>query len=151
MSAIERFMAKVKKAITGCWEWTACRDRKGYGLFHIGIRQDRTRRLVQAHRFAYQNLVAPIPAGMVLDHLCRNPSCVNPAHLQPVTAAENNRRGNSPTSINCRKTHCPRGHEYNAENTYLTPGGGRHCRICSRSRWKALRQRRKARAMENRT
>jgi len=144
MTPIERFLTKVQETITGCWEWTASRDRKGYGLFRLGIRKAGTRRLVQAHRFAYRVFVGPIPAGTVLDHLCRNPSCVNPTHLEPVTAAENNRRGNSPTATNARKTHCPRGHEYNAENTYTDPRGGRHCRICDRAKWAAIRTRRKS-------
>jgi hypothetical protein len=46
-----------------------------------------------AHRFAYLEFVGPIPDGLVLDHLCRNKKCVNPDHLEPVTNAENLRRG----------------------------------------------------------
>lgn len=74
----------------GCWEWTGARQPDGrydYGMFWDGTRA------VRAHRFAYELLVGPIPVGLELDHLCRNPPCVNPAHLEPVTHAENIRRG----------------------------------------------------------
>jgi predicted DNA-binding transcriptional regulator AlpA len=82
----ERFWEKVEP--TGfCWEWTAFKDRKGYGRFRV---DDRT---MQAHRVAYELLVGPIPEGLHLDHLCRNTSCVNPDHLEPVDLAENVRRG----------------------------------------------------------
>ncbi|WP_369010576.1 HNH endonuclease signature motif containing protein, partial [Bacillus cereus] len=47
---------------------------------------------MRAHRYVYENLSGPIPEGMELDHLCRNPPCVNPDHLDPVTHEENMRR-----------------------------------------------------------
>jgi len=71
-----------------CWLWTGGNDRRGYGRF-----SDADQRQVLAHRFAYELLVGPIPEGLDLDHLCRVPACVNPAHLEPVTNAENHRRG----------------------------------------------------------
>jgi hypothetical protein len=71
----------------GCWEWTGARCR-GYGMA-----TSHTGKTVGAHRYAYQSLIGPIPEGLVLDHLCRNPGCVNPGHLEPVTSAENTRRG----------------------------------------------------------
>lgn len=85
----ERFWEKVEKmAPDGCWFWLAS-TRNGYG--QIGQWSKGT--IDYAHRVAYEMLVGPIPAGLVLDHICRNPSCVNPAHLEPVTQAENLRRG----------------------------------------------------------
>ncbi len=93
-----------------------------------------------AHRFAYENLVGPVPTGLLLDHRCRNKSCVNPDHLDPVTSGENTRRGvlSFVTSIR-RKTHCLRGHEYTRENTYTDPAGGRRCNQCRRDRVEALK------------
>ena len=82
-TAKERFWAKVKKT-DGCWLWTGWKNDRGYGNFEV----DSTR-TVKAHRFAYEVLVGPIPDGLTLDHLCRNPSCVNPEHLEPVTLREN--------------------------------------------------------------
>lgn len=80
----DRFWAKVD--VRGpCWEWTAS-TRYGYGQFMVGNRS------MLAHRFAWQMLVGPIPDGLELDHLCRNPACVSPDHLEPVTHRENMRR-----------------------------------------------------------
>ncbi|MFB7555352.1 HNH endonuclease signature motif containing protein [Streptomyces brevispora] len=124
-----RFWSRVNKAGTlapmlgPCWTWTGYRDRDGYGRF---TSQGRT---YMAHRYAYTRLVGPIPPGLVIDHLCRNPGCVNPRHLEPVTAAENTRR-----SEPAKRTHCVRGHEFTPANTYYrTPGSGgvRQCRACN--------------------
>lgn len=93
-----RFWAKVDRT-TGdaCWPWTARLDRDGYGTLKMP-----TGRSIRAHRFAYELLVGPIPEGLVIDHLCRNRRCVNPAHLEPVTAEENWRRGDAPSAISAR-------------------------------------------------
>jgi hypothetical protein len=74
---------------SGCWLWQRSKDRHGYGQ----VRKDG--RLVYAHRRAFERHVGPIPKGLYIDHLCRNPACVNPAHLEPVTHGENLRRGAS--------------------------------------------------------
>ncbi len=118
----ERFWAKVEKTPT-CWLWRAGKDHLGYGQ----IRRDGSH--AKAHRVAYDLLVGPIPDGLELDHLCRVRNCVNPAHLEPVTHAENVRRGLSGQRQRA-KTHCPAGHPYDAENTYVAPRGDRGCRAC---------------------
>lgn len=82
----ERFWAKFVRLDSGCWQWTGAMTPQGYGHLRTGGRH------VGAHRFAYELLVGPIPAGLHIDHLCMNPSCCNPAHLEPVTQEENNRR-----------------------------------------------------------
>lgn len=87
-----------------------------------------------AHRVAYEALVAPIAAGLQLDHLCRVRRCVNPAHVEPVTQAENLRRGETITARAVAATHCPQGHPYSGENLYVNPEGHRHCRQCARDR-----------------
>ena len=76
-----------------CWEWTAHRDRRGYGRFAVGSQTDGSyRSAALAHRLAYETLVGPIPDGLEPDHLCRNQPCVNPGHLEPVTHAVNLQR-----------------------------------------------------------
>lgn len=84
-------------------------------------------RLNQAHRLMFELHRGPIPTGLQIDHLCRQPLCVNPDHLEPVTSAENTRRGKALI------THCPAGHPYDDANTYLAErptGSARHCRTC---------------------
>ncbi|MFK5284023.1 HNH endonuclease signature motif containing protein, partial [Lacticaseibacillus paracasei] len=63
----------------------------------------------KAHRFMYERLVGPIPAGMQLDHLCRVRPCCNPAHLEPVTQRENIARGRGYAYTNRIKAECPSG------------------------------------------
>lgn len=84
-SVEERFWAKVDKS-GDCWLWTAS-TRNGYGQFFDG------ERIEYAHRFVYARFVGPLMPGLKIDHLCRTPACVNPAHLELVTNAENIRRG----------------------------------------------------------
>jgi hypothetical protein len=123
-----RFWKKVRKTAT-CWLWTSNLDKDGYGTFWVG----QSARARRAHRVAYELEVGAIPDGLQLDHACRNPTCVRPSHLEPVTCKENLRR--SPWTINTingTKTHCKRGHEFTPENTGRQKNG-RYCRACARA------------------
>lgn len=85
----ERFDAKWRAdADSGCWVWTGARAVSGYGKISLNTK------LVPAHRLAWSLYVAAIPDGMTIDHKCRRRECVNPAHLEVVTAGENSRRRN---------------------------------------------------------
>lgn len=82
-------------------------------------------------------LVGPIPSGLQLDHLCRTRHCVNPDHLEPVSQQENNRRGESRSSIRARQTECINGHPFDDENTaWVTQGKYRlrRCKACAAAR-----------------
>lgn len=125
------FWPKVQRT-EGCWTWMANRTVRGYGLFTYGGHTH------SVHRLSYELLVGPIPDGLQIDHLCRNPPCVNPAHLEPVTFAENQRRRF------VLLTHCKRGHEQTDQNVIVGGDGGRRCRLCQRDRireWKLAKRR----------
>lgn len=80
---------------TDCWLWTGRKygSNRPYGCFCGGERTQRgSRSAVAAHRFSYELIVGPIPDGLVVDHLCHVELCVNPAHLEPVTAFVNAQR-----------------------------------------------------------
>lgn len=117
-----------------CWPWPGATRGAGYGTIRAFGRNN-----VLTHRLAYELAVGPIPEGLVIDHLCRNTRCVNPSHLEPVTPRENTLRGRGIAASNAQKTHCPAGHPYDEENTYLIKTGGRMCRTCMRLRMRARR------------
>lgn len=124
LSPQQLFWRHVNKTAT-CWLWTARITPQGYGRWcssRAGFPNG-----VGAHQAAYSFTVGPVPSGLVLDHLCRVRHCVNPEHLEPVTLGENLRRGFRLI------THCPQGHKYTEENTYLK-GKNRNCRTCHRER-----------------
>ena len=128
-----RFWAKVYVLDNGCWEWTAGRNWVGYAKF------DANGRTEAAHRWAYRQLIGPIPEGLTLDHLCKNRACVFPDHMEPVTMRENVLRGNGLSAIAARQTHCTHGHPFDEANTRREPDGHRSCRACGRIRQQRYR------------
>lgn len=123
---------------SNCLFWMGGLNKAGYGRY--GQRQ--------AHTLAYELAIGPIPEGKEPDHLCMVKSCIAPWHLEPVTHGENLRR--SPTGILTRlgemeaaKTHCPQGHPYDEENTFVRSRGSRECRTCMRERSRKYSQARK--------
>lgn len=129
---VQRFWSRVEKTPT-CWLWTGYTTSRGYGQLGKGSGPTQAH---LAHRVAYELLVGPVPAGLELDHLCRNPPCVNPSHLEPVTHAENMRRAGAVV------TQCKHGHPYDEANTYIRPDRGtRQCRACSRVNQANIRRR----------
>ena len=137
LSVEDRFWSYADRS-GDCWVWTGGLDASGYGQFTPKRGQH-----VRSHRYAYEMEVGAIPEGMVLDHTCRIRACVNPGHLEVVTNRENVLRGTGVTAINARKTHCPAGHEYTPENTYVRPAGGRQCRACAVVRHRRQRRKKK--------
>lgn len=123
-----------------CWPWTGPKFNRGYGRISLGPKK------ALAHVFGWEIMFGLRTPGMVIDHTCHNGTdclggdtcphraCQNPAHWEEVTVQENNRRGRG-GEFQRNKTHCPQGHEYTEDNTYLW-NGRRHCRRCGQDRLK---------------
>lgn len=124
---MERLMANLDITPGGCWTWTGHCYSNGYSIIawratqHLG------------HRLSFRFFRGEIPDGLQLDHLCRNRACVNPTHLEPVTAMENTRRA--------MRSHCVNGHPFDVENTWMHKGK-RYCRECRRRRVREYLERR---------
>ncbi|MDQ3274648.1 MAG: HNH endonuclease [Actinomycetota bacterium] len=139
-NTITRWWSKVEKT-DDCWHWKGTIVQRPGGLPYGQFKESGRRH--RAHRFAYELLVGPIPAGLVIDHLCRNTLCVNPEHLEPVTDAVNIARGVSPGAVAARQGACEAGHPHSEENTRIQ-GGRRHCRACQRESRRRYVARKKA-------
>ncbi|WP_350225228.1 HNH endonuclease [Arthrobacter sp. efr-133-TYG-118] len=133
-----RFWVKVDRAgPDDCWFWTKACNKQGYGTFNSGDG------VIGAHRWSWESVNGPVPENLVLDHLCRVHNCVNPGHLEPATQAVNVERAvpfGVYGSANRRKTHCPQGHLYDDENTYVSKAGSRHCQVCIKERLRRSRE-----------
>jgi hypothetical protein len=130
-NTIDKILARKFVDENDCWIWQGAKN-KGYGLVMY------QRRHWRVHRLLYEAAKGAVPPGYHLDHLCRNPSCVNPDHLEAVTARENILRGVGASARNAKKTHCPQGHPL--ADGYVNSRGSRECRPCRKSayqRWKA--------------
>lgn len=119
---LEHIRARVSVTSAGCWEWNGYRTADGYGKATLDGRRGEL-----VHRWSYQRLVGPIADGLEIDHICGNRSCCNPAHLEPVTHAENVRRGRR-----AQQTHCKHGHPLTPESVKIDSRGRRNCRACHR-------------------
>lgn len=123
----ERLWANVDRSDAGgCWPWLGRLNSGGYGQN-------------APHRRAYEIANGAIPEGLTVDHLCFNPACCNPAHMEVVTLAENLRRQRKAAA-----THCVNGHPFTDSNTYRAPGGWRSCRTCRNQASNAYKARRRA-------
>jgi hypothetical protein len=110
--------------VFGCWLWLGRKDKRdGRPLVWRG------KSPMGAHRVVYEAEVGPVAVGMELDHVCRRPTCVYPAHLEPVSRQENERRKGYVYRM--RRLSCRYGHPM-AIHAMMTPEGGRLCRACSK-------------------
>jgi hypothetical protein len=128
--AIDRLLAKVIESDDGCWIYTGNLQRNGYASIYLPTPIDGH---VRAHRFSYEFFIDNIPNELEIDHLCNRRACVNPWHMEPVTHAENMRRGSDRLWDN--RTVCARGHLINPDDVRTHAGAkpgyiGRYCRQC---------------------
>ena len=127
----ERFEDNVcRDSPSGCWEWSgAIFKATGYG--QLGVKRADGRWVPDvAHRVSYRLYVGEIPAQFVIDHLCRNRSCVNPEHLEAVPQRTNLLRGLHPSAVACRSNTCKHGHVFDEANTIVRRSNGRQKRDC---------------------
>jgi hypothetical protein len=128
---LSALLQETNQTASGCLEWTGRVDKDGYG------RSSEEGFDYMAHRRIYQLTNGSIPIELELDHKCRNRLCVNVVHLEPVPKGTNLARRKMP-----RADHCPSGHEYTTDNTYVDPKGFPHCRLCNKA--SQARRRKKA-------
>lgn len=109
----------------GCWIKISTKPTEYFKFVHLG-------KHVRASHVSYEIFKGQIPIGKVIDHLCKNPSCFNPDHLEAVTQWENVFRGNGVAVKKAMQTHCKRGHEFIETNIIWALNGNRRCRSCIR-------------------
>lgn len=140
LDRISTFLSRVDyRGENGCWNWMAGKKLGGYGEFKPHLGQNNR----AAHTIMWEIRNGAVPEGLFLDHLCRNTTCVNPTHLEPVTCRENVLRGESIPAKNARKTHCGRcGGEF--DYFYIRNGSPRRaCKACQHDRTRQYRARKK--------
>jgi len=111
----------------GCWYYSGFRTPAGYGQLHYD------HSTWDVHRLSMK-LFKPeeFDKNLNVNHKCNNPSCFNPEHLYSGTQKDNIRDCiNSGNKSELNRTHCPQGHDYTPENTYVRPNGHRDCKICA--------------------
>ena len=135
ITTVERFASRFTMQPDGCWIWDGYRNQRGYGMFSIKSKSK------SAHRIMWELAGNKVDFTKQLDHLCEVTSCINPKHLEQVTARENTLRSKTVTAINLAKTHCAAGHPLSGFNLLYrtsTKEGliktQRTCRLCHR-RW----------------
>lgn len=142
---------KPEPKLTDCWIWAGPVNEKGYGMVSFTI--SGKQRTFRPHRVMYELAHGIIPDGLVIDHLCRTPLCINPEHLEAVTQAENVRRGKLGVLFGDQK-YCNNGHELTEENSQIRISktiGNRYkrCLTCRRIKAKQKRAETKSAAMED--
>lgn len=157
---IVRFMALIKISTerfyqdTACWDWQGSKSKDGYGQFVLDGRRSVKKVRIAPYRFIWEHFNGSMPEGLEPDHLCNNRSCCNPAHIEPVTHSENQKRsyarGRKRMGVDyLHPRHscpsCPHGHAYTPENTHVTKQGTRQCRACNRVRCAAYQAGKRAR------
>lgn len=139
---IDRVLTRtVEDPNSGCWNFQGALNNHGYGYVGSGGHQGRK---LYVHRATFEFFVDEIPSGLVLDHLCRNPKCCNPWHLEPVTQRENLRRGRGFAGLNAQKDACPQGHPYVPGNINWSKDGYRACLECKKLGQREYRARKRA-------
>ena len=124
---IDRVLNRVERIpFSGCWVFTGAINHFGYGI--VGLQN--SKKIDRTHRVAYRHFKGEIPTGLVIDHICRNPACVNPRHLQAISQSDNIKRSLL-VKMRGARTHCKHGHEFTPENTkYVKGQRGRRCAKC---------------------